>query len=97
MKRYGIICLLTNDVRSYTVKYENGMLRLQQTEFRCTLVKFIPIVNVNRLPVSTVNCAARKASTCSKVRIVSAIPAESKQEHEEDGRHFGMLLWAGCS
>ncbi len=33
-----------------------GMLRMQQTEFHCTLVVRTPFGNVNRLPLSTVNC-----------------------------------------
>jgi hypothetical protein len=40
----------------------------------------IPIGNVNRLPVRTKNCRGQLTSTCSKVRIISAIPAEIEQE-----------------
>jgi hypothetical protein len=42
------------------MKDENSMLELQQIEFRCTLEIFIPVVNVNRLPVSIVNCCGSK-------------------------------------
>ena len=45
--------------RGCTVKDENGMLNVQQTEFRSTLTicSRISSTNVNRLPVSTVNCS----------------------------------------
>lgn len=52
--------MLTFDESGFTVKDENSMLELQQTEFLRTLESFIPVVNVNRLPVSTVNCCGSK-------------------------------------
>ena len=51
------ILLLTNHESNCTGINENYvMLQKQQTEFGRTLVMIIPIVNVNRWPVSTGNC-----------------------------------------
>jgi len=46
--------------RGFTVKDENSMLEAQQIEFHRTLETLIPVVNVNRLPVSAVNCCGSK-------------------------------------